>query len=160
MKTYNIDVLSIIKSLIVVYIILSVFFNFNKKLTFIDNKAAKIVLLIVVLAVMYYDLHTGILLTIAFLMIIIQFNSISLNDIQAKKIEFFSAEYNKNDKDPEHIVTFKKSLECDNEKKNEISDDIFDYTVDTKVKPYEVFVKMITTKEHLDNASNSAILQP
>jgi hypothetical protein len=134
-------------------------------LTLLDNKFSKIVLLLAILVVTYYDLHTGILLTVAFLILIIQLNSTSLDLINHNKnLEFFlssiPADYDKDEKDPEDVKKLKQSLECDNVKKNEISNDIFDYQIDNKVKPYEVFVKMLTTKDHLDNASNSAFLQP
>jgi hypothetical protein len=122
-------------------------------------------LLLAILVVTYYDLHTGILLTVAFLILIIQLNSTSLDLINHNKnLESFlssiPADYDKDEKDPEDVKKLKQSLECDNVKKNEISTDIFDYQIDNKVKPYEVFVKMLTTKDHLDNASNSAFLQP
>jgi hypothetical protein len=161
----NIDLLSVVKILIVVYIVFSVFFQFNTMLSFLDNKMSKIIMLLVILVVTYYDLHTGILLTVAFLILIIQFNASSLDIINHNKnLEFFSssipADYDKDEKDPEDVKKLKQQLECDNVKKNEISNDIFDYQIDNKVKPYEVFVKMLTTKDHLDNASNSALLQP
>lgn len=161
----NIDLLSVVKILIVIYIVFSVLFEFNSMLTFLDNKMSKIIMLFVILVTTYYDLHTGILLTVAFLIVIIQFNASALDIIkQNKNVEFFlssiPANYDKDEKDPEDVKKLKQQLECDNVKKNEISNDTFDYQVDNKVKPYEVFVKMLTTKDHLDNASNSAFLQP
>ena len=161
----NIDMLSVVKILIVFFIVFSVFFDFNNVLSFLDNKLSKIIILSVILIVTYYDLHTGILLTVAFLILIIQFNASSLDIINHNKnLEFFlssiPADYDKNEKDPEDVKQLKQQLECDNVNKNKISNDIFDYQIDNKVKPYEVFVKMLTTKDHLDNASNSAFLQP
>lgn len=161
-SVYDIDMLSAVKILIVLYIVFSVFFEFNTILSFLDNKLSKIIMLLGILVVTYYDLHTGILLTVAFLILIIQFNVSSLDTINNKKnMEFFlsPADYVKDEKDPEDMKKLRQQLECDNVKKNEISSDIFDYQIDNKVKPYEVFVKMLTTKEHLDSASNSAFLQ-
>lgn len=158
----NIDLLTVVKSVIVLYIVFSVVYDFNDLLSFLDNKLSKFVIILIILAVTYFDLHTGILLTVAFLILIIQFNATAIN--QNKNLEFFlsslPADFDKDEKDSEEVKTFKQSLECDNVKKNEISNDIFDYQIDSKVKPYEVFVKMLTTKDHLDNASNSAFLQP
>lgn len=163
----NIDLLSVVKTLIVLYIVFSVFFDFNTTLSFLDSKLSKIIMLSAILVVTYYDLHTGILLTVLFLILIIQFNTASLDVIKHNKnLEFFlssiPADYNRDEhpRDSEDVKLLKQSLECDNVKKNEISNDIFDYQVDSKVKPYEVFVKMLTTKDHLENASNSAYLQP
>lgn len=158
------DKLTITKVSIVVVILVLTFFNLSKQLRFIDNKTVKIVLLIGVLGALYYDLHTGILLTVVFLMIMIQLNALSIQSIQQKKLELFlasmPAEFDKDEKESDLGVEIKKSYECGNAKKDELSEEIFDYSVDSKVKPYEVFVKMMTTKEQLDNASNAAFLQP
>jgi hypothetical protein len=160
---HNLDFL---KTVIVFCIVCLVFFDISVNFKFLNNKLFKIVFLFAILAALYYDLHSGILLTILFLMLLIQFNTTTLDAIDAiknKRMELFLAsmpsEYERHEKD-ETITQNHKVVECDNEKKNEISNDIFDYSVDTKVKPYEVFVKMLTTKDHLDNASNSAFLQP
>lgn len=159
-----IDKLTIAKASIVLFILVLTFIDLNKQLSFIDNKAVKIVLLIGVLSVLYYDLHTGILVTVVFLMIMIQLNAVSIHNIQQKKLEMFlasvPADFDKNEKESDLGVEIKKSYECGNQKKDKLSEDIFDYSVDNKVKPYEVFVKMMTTKQHLDSASNAAFLQP
>jgi hypothetical protein len=158
------DKLTIAKVSIVVLILILTFINLSKQLSFIDNKAVKIVLLIGVLGALYYDLHTGILLTVVFLMIMIQLNAVSIHNIQQKKLEMFlasiPADFDKNEKESDLGVEMKKSYECGNEKKDKLSEDIFDYSVDNKVKPYEVFVRMMTTKQQLDDASNAAFLQP
>lgn len=156
--------MDIFKVIVLLCILALTFFNLTKVLKVIDNKVVKIVLLVGVLVVLYYDLHTGILLTVAFLMVMIHLNAISIQNIQSKKLEMFlaslPAEFDKNEKEGELGVEIKKSYECGNEKKDTLSADIFDYSVDPKVKPYEVFVKMMTTKDQLDSASNGAFLQP
>lgn len=154
----DITPLTLLKILLVVYIILSSMFDFNKRLTFIDNKPTKIIMLLMILVVMYYELHLGILLVIAFLIISIQLNIPTMSKIDERKLELFlssiPAELSlENTSDMVSDVAV-----CDNTKKNELSEDILNYTVDTKVKPYEVFVKLMTTKEDLDNAANSAFL--
>lgn len=157
--TCNLNMLDVIKLTIVFTILCFVFFDLKNLTVVLMNKPFKIIFLLIILFILYYDLHTGILLTVVFLMLIIQFNTTTLNELETKKLEFFlssvPAEYTKDERTAKPIT-----VECDNVKKNEISQDIFDYSVDTKVKPYEVFVKMLTTKDHLDNASNSAFLQP
>lgn len=151
-----------VKIAIVFFIVCLVFVDISTSLASINNRFFKILLLCIILVTMLYDLHTGILLTVLFLMLLIQFNKTTLDAIGMKKFEMFSsfvpAEYT-----PTSDKSKKESLqlpECDNKMKNAISNDIFNYSVDAKVKPYEVFVKMLTTKDHLDNASNSAYLQP
>ena len=162
-----------VKIVIVLFIIIATFFNIGRHLKFLDNKLAKMFLLVAVVATLLFDLHTGIILLIAFMMLMIQFNSSIVDDINNKQIEMFltslPAPLHGKSTDNENIIPQNHAgVECDNIKKNEISKCIIDrntdkksnvdYAVDTKVKPYEVFVKMMTTQDHLDNASNAAIL--
>jgi hypothetical protein len=152
------------KLTIVLFIIISTFFNIGRHLKFLDNKVAKLILLLAVVATLLFDLHTGIILLIAFMMLMIQFNSSIVDDIHNKEMEMFLTSFPA----PLQEQSTPVSIECDNIKKNEISKCIVDrnideksnvdYTVDRKVKPYEVFVKMMTTQDNLNNASNAAIL--
>lgn len=172
----NLEPILYAKITIVLFIIIATFYDIGKHLKFLDNKIAKLILLIGVIATLLFDLHTGIIFLIAFMMLMIQFNNHIIDDIRNKETELFltslhaplitsTDDYNDvNSVIPENPV----KIECDNIKKNEISKCIIDrnidtksnvdYAVDHKVKPYEVFVKMLTTQEHLDNASNAAIL--
>ena len=168
---------------IVLFIVLATFYNVGKHLSFLDNKVSKLLLLAVVIGTIIADLHTGIILLIAFMMLMIQFNSIIVDDIRHKEMELFltsrPAPLNADEEVAEEDETGFKvipdskeaaaGVQCDNIKKNEISCNILkvstdpqsnaDYALDSKVKPYEVFVKMMTSQEHLDKASNSAFWQ-
>jgi hypothetical protein len=162
-----------LKFVIVLFIIIATFFNIGRHLKFLDNKLAKLFLLVAVVATLLFDLHTGIILLIAFMMLMIQFNSSIVDAIHNKEMEMFltslPAPLQGTSTDNDNVIPQKPAtIECDNIKKNEISKCIVDhntdeksnvdYAVDSKVKPYEVFVKMMTTQENLDNASNAAIL--
>jgi hypothetical protein len=60
-----------------------------------------------------------------------------------------------------HVASEKATSTIDcvkDEKKQDISESMLDYQVDPKVRPYEVFVKMITSNEQLEMASNAAFL--
>ncbi len=164
----------IVKVLITVCILVMAFFDIRKPLRMIDNKAIKVLLLVGVVLVLYYDLNTGILLTIAFLMVMIQLNALTMENIHFKKMEMFlamePADFGRDGIDDkvgvaETNVLYEKAQECGNKKNDvpvqnhESNSNSLDYNVDAKVKPYEVFVKMLTTKEQLDAASNSAFLQ-
>jgi hypothetical protein len=165
-KNITVETTFYVKFLIVLFIVIATFFNISKQLKFLDNKIAKLFLLVAVVATLLFDLHTGIILLIAFMMLMIQFNSSIVDNIHNKEMEMFLTSM------PAPIQETSTdnpvSIECDNIKKNEISKCIIehntdeksnvDYSVDSKVKPYEVFVKMMTTQEQLDNASNAAIL--
>ena len=162
MSSVNIDfdAITVTKLIVVFYIIMSCLFDFNRKLTFLDNKLSKIILLMLVLIVLYHDLHLGILLVIAFLMLNIQLNVPTMTVMDAIMLErFLSSQPAKLDTvDTEDKIIHNAIVSCDNEKKNDISQNILDYSIDTKVKPYEVFIKLMTTNDHLDSAANSAFL--
>jgi len=109
-------------------------------------------------------------------MLMIQFNNHIFDDIRHKEMELYhnlnpaSLNDASTQQDDDIIIDDNTTkLQCDNVKKNELSCNIVahttdaqsnvDYTVDNKIKPYEVFMKMMTSQEHLDKASNSALLQ-
>ncbi len=156
----QLEPLSLLKIVVVLYIIVSTVSDFNKHLIFLDQKIIKIFILFAILFVLYYNLHLGILFIIAFLIILIQLNGNTITQINSRKLELFMASLPDS---TEHIMsttnTNQQTVECDNKQKNELSEEILDYSLDPKVKPYEVFVKMLTTAEHLENASNSAHLE-
>jgi hypothetical protein len=160
--TNDIKPLYIVKGIILLVILYLTFFTISKPFQLLDNKLIKILLLLGILVVMYYDLHTGILLNIAFLLMLINLNSIIMEqnlfdkDMQLEK--FLPLLHSKVET---HVESEKatSTIDCiDDEKKQNISENILDYQVDTKVRPYEVFVKMITSNEQLEMASNSAVL--
>lgn len=161
MDTSNIpiDNMMIVKVIVVIVIVIMTFFQVNNIAHLLDNKLAKIMMLVGVVFLLYYELHLGILVTIAFLMLMIQMNAKHIHNIDAKKLELFlasvPAEYTKD----EHETHETHTNQCVNPPKQKVSEDIYEYTVDPKVKPYEVFLKMMTTKQQLDDASNAAFLQ-
>lgn len=161
MSSVDVNAITVTKLLVVLYIFMSCLFDFNKKLTALDNKLSKIILLMLVLIVLYHDLHLGILLVIAFLMLNIQLNVPTMTAMDAKMLERFLSSQPANVESKEYTndkIIHKAIVPCDNEKKNDISQNILDYSIDSKVKPYEVFIKLMTTKDHLDSAANSAFL--
>lgn len=157
MKRVNEEIWLFAKIILVIFIVITVFYDYGKHLSFLQNTLIKLLFIIVIAVVIVLDLHTGIILLIAFMLLMIQYNSVILNNIQAKKLEFFTA-FPKN-----KSISCVSNIDKDNdERKNKVSNDILnyniDYNVDPKVKPYEVYVKMMTTQENLEQASNAAFL--
>lgn len=163
----------VFKIAIVIAIILLAILDLSNLLKALDNKILKVVLLLTIVLVMFVDLHTGILLIVVFLLLIIQLNTKTIDETKrarAKQLEMFMPilenhatkikEYEVQTHIPSNVSKVDEAIVCDSDaNKNEISDNILDYQVDTKVRPYEVFIKMTTTKEQLDMASNSAFLE-
>jgi hypothetical protein len=148
-----------IKILVVIFVLCLTFLNMTSYVKFFDSQVVKSITLLFILFILYIDIHTGILLLIAFIIIIVQLNAMSVKNLNVKRLELFLSSIPSKiqvSEDPNEV--YNDIVECDNEKKNKTNDDILAYSVDSKIRPYEVFVKMLTTQEHLDNASNSAFL--
>jgi hypothetical protein len=163
------DTYTTIKVLVVSYIVFAALFDVNHKTRVPCKKVIDILLLGASVIVMLFDFHLGLLVTIAVLIYILQTNQAIIEEaknkwqdkwddkLQNKLTERFQTKelpiY------PQVTSACAPSDEYGNEKKQEASKDILNYTLDDKVKPYDVYVKMLTTQEHLDNASSSAFLE-
>lgn len=118
----------------------------------INNQMTKIVLLLMILVALYFDIHLGLLLLTLFIIILVQLNQDVIKEAHVK-LETFRMLNEQTHNNHE--------LTCDvgGKQKDELSADHLEYTLDDKVKPYDVFIKMMTNNSHLDLASNAAILQ-
>jgi hypothetical protein len=142
-------------SVAVVILVVAMFGNHITWLAFADPKLlslGKVMLFLAVLTVMYYNLHLGILLLVAYIMVIIQLNTPYIVDLSSKKTETFKQSQEQEQELPSFPVV------CENKKKAEMNNSILEYSLDPKVKPYEVFIKMMTSQEQLDKASSDAFL--
>lgn len=100
----------------------------------------------VVIGSFLYDPSTGVLVLMLFLLLLVQTNAQIISEGKSKKEKF---------------VAKVQASECDstNDKdKNELSESILNYSIDSKVKPYEVYIKMMTSGEHLEKAANDALI--
>ena len=136
-----------IKLVLVAFVLVIATVSVPQYYTFINNQVIKTFLLLIIIGVLFYDIHIGILVLTAFLIIIVQANRIVIEKSHTKLETFKSIGA------PQHVP-------CDAtlKQKEELSKDMIDYALDDKVRPYEVFIKMMTTTEQLDLASNAAIL--
>lgn len=150
----RIDFKNVTKLLIVIVIVIVATIHNPLKLAFLDRQVTKVILLLILLLVLYYDTHLGLLLITLFLILLVQMNHGVMEEAH-NKVEAFRLSAINNSQ-PEHsndaTCNYGETL------KEEASQNHVDYILDDKVKPYEVFVKMMTNQEHLDMASNSAIL--
>lgn len=145
----SINYINVAKMLVVIIIVIVATTNKPSNYQVMNGTVVKSVSFIVIVFVLYYDIHLGLLLLTLFIIILLQINHGVIEETQIK-IEAFKT------MGPCSL----NEEECDygQKQKEEISQSHLDYIIDDKVKPYEVFVKMMTNQEHLDLASNSAIL--
>lgn len=156
------------KYLTVFFILVSTFANVSSMFKLFDNKLGKVLLLLVILSAMYYDTHLGVLLLIAFFMLVIQFNAPLIIAISPTSGE----EDTKTSKNHESIVTNQvggrpsytrivneQAPSCENKKKTVTNDGILEYNLDPKVSPFKSYIMNMTSAEQLEKASNDAFLQ-
>jgi hypothetical protein len=151
------DTYIILKVCVVTYIVIVALSDINRRVRLPYKKAIDVVLLSSSIIILLLDFHLGLLVTIAVMIYIIQTNQAVIEEAQERWIERFEPKRMQFYK-PKAISACAPSDEYGNEKKQEASKDILNYTLDDKVKPYEIYLKMMTTQEHLDNASNSAFI--
>lgn len=151
------DSIIFIKVAIVAFIVAATVWDMTKPFELATTqlgKLGKVLLLLVVLSVIYYDLHLGILLLVAYIMMIIQLNSPIVAALPTKIPQTQSEAF-----DEENVPTIPPTA-CDNKKKVEMNNGILEYSLDPKVKPYEMFIKMMTSQEHLDKAAGGEPRSP
>ncbi len=116
------DSLTIIKFVLLLIIVTIPFVDYKKYLMWFDTLVVKIMMLMVIAATSFYNIEVAILMTILFFLLLINGN------VQAiKKVEPF-------------IITDFPQNDCGINPKKE---DLIDYYVDDKLKPYENYIKQI-----------------
>lgn len=155
------------KYIVVLFIIITTFTDLSTFLAFLNNKTAKVLMLLATLCVMYYDLHLGILSLIAYFMIILQINSRAISDLHVENTNGtdlsddskLTLESQNNTKQSYSKIVDEQAPSCENKKKAVTNAGILDYNLDPKVSPFKSYIMNMTSAEQLEKASNDAFLQ-
>lgn len=140
-----------VKVALFAYIVISPFINYQY-ISFMNTLPVKILLLLALVGASFIDLHLAIIATLAFLVLMINMN---YSYIQSKKKEFFSAPVPTPQK-TDNMTEFPDT--CQEYKPHDLSENLISMYIDPKIKPYEMYVKSLTTPEALEEASNSKII--
>lgn len=149
-----------IKIVLFVFIAISPVLNF-KVLSFLNNTFIKILLLTCIIILCFIDFQLGLIATIAFLIIIINLNNNILMSTQRRIDSFIDGEKSSLDKQFEKPVNFPVDIDttqnivCGDNKKNDMNSDLMNIYVDEKIKPYDVFIHMMTNDAALQKAQGS-----
>lgn len=148
---------NIAKVFIAITIVLIATINNSRYFMFLNSQVIKSIVFIAIVIVLYFDIHIGLLLLTLFIIILVQSNVAIIEEAHEKIEPFrFACVDDLNTTRNNDCSLIEQS---NGEKHKElISEDAIDYTLDDKVKPYDIFIKMMTNQEHLDKASNSAIV--
>lgn len=134
---------------------------------FMNSVIFKVLILILIVGCSFVDIQLSILLTIAFLIIMINIFR-NKKEIYKKQNESFSTPeviYNNPEMStvatPPFFETIVKlpGAQCNDMRQfsEQINNDLFDIYIDEKVKPYESTIKKMTSPTHLDIAQNNEL---
>lgn len=160
-----------------VYIVLSPFIN-HKPIAFLNSLLAKITLLVIIVGVSFVDLQLAIVMTLAFLILIINLNKEVIFGIKSAPTmypgtglsEHFAVGLPRevlasDTRTPPYTDTMSEFPDsttdrCDALKANrdQVSKDLYDLYIDPKIKPYEMYIRALSHPDALDNAAESAVL--
>jgi hypothetical protein len=156
------NILTILKIAFFIYIVLSPFINY-KYLTYLNNICIKVILLVIIVTVSFIDLQLAIIMTLAFLILIINMNS-SL--IFGQKTETFSvglpvAEIKRIETLPSQTI-YEFPDKCDspqtlNPDKQTQNKNLYDLYIDSKIKPYEAYIRQLSNPIDIENAANAML---
>jgi hypothetical protein len=152
-----IEYTNIAKVFIAITIVLIATINNSRYFMILSSQVIKSIVFIAIVIVLYFDIHIGLLLLTLFIIILVQSNLAVIEEAHEKIETFRYACVDDSDTTSNNDCSLNK--QSNGEKHKElISEDVADYTLDDKVKPYDVFIKMMTNQEHLEMASNGAIV--
>lgn len=160
-KKFKPDVVLISKVILFIFILLSPFIKFNT-LTFLNNVIIKILLVITLLVLCFVDFQLALIATIAFLILVINMNNNMLIDIKKKMDNFTNSKESDNEQLKSYFSTpsvnipkdidMSKNFVCQSSVKNNMNNDMLTYYIDDKIKPYDVFISMLTNEQNINKA--------
>jgi hypothetical protein len=151
-KNIMLDPILVVKGILVFFILISPFINYRFFLV-ANNIFIKVLLVVLIFAACFIDFQLALIATIAFMILIINLN----NNILMTAVDTFIDQYF------EKPVTIPADVDqtqnlanvacrANQEKRNDINNDMLSFFIDDKIKPYEVFISMMTNEENLQKA--------
>ena len=166
------NTLLVIKALLILCIIVSPFVP-STSFSGMNHMATKVLFLIVIVVACFVDFQLALILTIAFLILIIHVNSTAIGTLQqhTNRDTFVNQVERAHQKkeasqnlntyfvrpDVQRVEDDTKNIVCEQPKLNDINKHLMSIYVDEKIKPYDVYVAMITNEEQLAKAQGELI---
>lgn len=163
----------VIKSILVLYIVVSPFFN-HKELWFMHHILFKISMLLLIIAASFIDMQLAIILAIAFLVMIVNTNKHEIMMLikspaplqeSAAAATTTAAAVVQEESAPTHTYTYTDDQEddqipeayCPGHANPDLSGSILAHmtTQDSRIKPFEEFVNVLSPNESLENIQSN-----
>lgn len=128
------------KVVLFVFIILSPVINY-KPVASLNTVYFKITMLALIAALCFIDFQLGLIAMIAFMILVINLNQ--------KVFDGFDSSDGR--------MVMPGNVLCDQNVRTDINQDLFNLYIDDKIKPYEVFVKMLTNESALEKVQGAEL---
>jgi hypothetical protein len=168
----NIDAVFITKVVLVVFIVIAPFIDMGSKdwLISLNTLPVKTICIVIIVGLCFYDFTLALLGTVAFLIALINLNSRVIQTVNSAGATTYKEQFvmSHATKEPEYVQQFKQdnlphvvdstvNVACPASKKNDMNSDLLKVYVDDKIKPYDVYIQMMTTPDQLDKAQGVLI---
>lgn len=154
-------VLTAAKVAFFIYIILSPFID-HKYISFLNTTFAKVILLVLIVVVSFVDLQLAIIMTLAFLVLIVNLNKDVIFGVKKTSAPMpqmpLSEHFLEETKKADTIYEFPQKCNIGEVKRDQISTDLYDLYLDPKIKPYEAYIRALSTPSAIEEASESKII--
>ena len=137
----KIDYVFAAKLIILALVVLIPFVDYQV-VSFFEWTIVKVLFLIAIATLSFWDMQIAVLLTVLFFVFIISSNASILEKAKGSKEPFIMTEFPKS--------------ECPVEIKNTQNENAMTYYLDEKIKPYENYVKMLSNPEHVKKAAGES----
>lgn len=147
----KVDTGLVLKAIFVAFIIMSPFLPYAR-LRFLNNLVFKVCMLFCILAVCFYDFQLAIIITIAFMLLVLNLNQ---QQIASTKSTFPLETFADVPKDHDDTPNEHQNIVCPSTFHNDINNDMMNHFIDDKIKPYDVFIRMMTDERALASAQGN-----
>lgn len=164
MQKINDQVMLALKISVFAYIVLSPFLN-HASVMFLNSVGAKIFIIVLIVIASFIDLQLAILMTLGLLVLVINLNKDTIFKSVVKR-EHFSVNMPVTEPvmQPKTVPSVEHTIQqfpdsCEHVQtlpREAMSEDLYNLYIDPKIKPYENYIRMISSPELLENASNGA----
>jgi hypothetical protein len=150
------QIVLLLKVLLFTFIMLSPLMTVSKYLAFLNHSIAKVGLLAMICLFCFIDFQLALIATVAFLVLIINLNNNILVKMQRdqftdNKNSLLDAQFAPPITIPEVKMT--TNIVCQNQQpRNDVNEDMLSHYIDDKIKPYDVFIRMMTNEDALGKA--------
>lgn len=138
-----------------VYIVISPFIN-HQYLSYLNAVGAKVFLILLIVAASFVDLQLAIIMTLALLVLVINLNKDAMFKSSPppmrQKVEHFSVGMPVMDT----ITEFPDKCQDMKVENTAISQDLYNLYLDPKIKPYEMFMRQLSSPEFVEKAGSGA----